>query len=276
MSVRRRILKRKTTAMDLGLKGKVALVLGSSQGIGRAAALGFAREGCAVAICGRDPGRLEEARELLAAAGGPVLTVPADVGDPEAVERLVDEVADAFGTIHILVNNAAGPKPGTFDGLDGADWEDAFRLTLMSAVNATRAAIPHMRRQRWGRVINISSYSVKQPIGELMLSNSLRLGALGWAKTMATQLAPENILVNTVCPGWTATDRMTQVVGARAAAQGRTAEDTAAGIAAGIPLGRFARPQEVADLIVFLGSERASYLTGTAIPVDGGIVQSTL
>jgi len=262
--------------MDMGLKGKVALVLGGSQGIGRAAALGFAREGCAVAVCGRDPGRLEEARALLEAAGAPVLAVPADVGDPEAVERLVDEVADAFGTIHILVNNAAGPKPGTFDGLSGADWEDAFRLTLMSAVNATRAALPHMRRQRWGRVINIGSYSVKQPIGELMLSNSLRLGALGWAKTMATQLAPENILVNTVCPGWTATDRMTQVVGARAAAQGRTAEDTAAGIAAGIPLGRFARPEEVADLIVFLASERASYLTGTAIPVDGGIVQSAL
>lgn len=262
--------------MDLGLKGRVALVLGGSQGIGRAAALGFAREGCAVAICGRDPGRLEDTRALLEEIGARVLAIRADVGDADAVERLAGKVAEAFGTVHILVNNAAGPKPGSFDGLSDADWEDAFRLTLMSAVNATRAVLPHMRRQRWGRIVNISSYSVKQPIGELMLSNSLRLGALGWAKTMATQLAPDGILVNTVCPGWTATDRMTQVVGARAAAQGRKAEETAAGIAAAIPLGRFARPEEIADLIVFLGSERASYLTGTAIPVDGGIVQSTL
>lgn len=262
--------------MDLGLKGKVALVLGGSQGIGRAAALGFAREGASVAICGRDPERLEAARATLDAAGAPVLAVRADVSNPDDVARLVDGVAAAFGTVHILVNNAAGPKPGPFDGLTGADWEDAFRLTLMSAVNATRAALPHMRRQRWGRIVNISSYSVKQPIGELMLSNSLRLGALGWAKTLATQVAPDGILVNTVCPGWTATDRMRQVVGVRAAGQGRPADEVASGIAAGIPLGRFGTPEEIADLIVFLGSERASYITGTAIPVDGGIVQSAL
>lgn len=262
--------------MDLGLKGKVALVLGGSQGIGRAAALGFAREGAAVAICGRGAERLETARAALAATGVPVLAVRADVGDPADVERLVRETTATLGTVHILVNNAAGPKPGLSDTLDAADWEAAFRLTLMSAVNATRAVLPHMRRQGWGRIVNISSYSVKQPIGELMLSNSLRLGALGWAKTMATQLAPEGILVNTVCPGWTATDRMRQVVGARAAGQGLSAEDAAAGIAAGIPLGRFGTPEEIADLIVFLGSERAAYITGTAIPVDGGIVQSAL
>ncbi|MCW2241932.1 SDR family oxidoreductase [Azospirillum canadense] len=262
--------------MDFGLKGKVALVLGGSQGIGRAAALGFAREGASVAICGRDAERLEAARAALDAAGVPVLAVRADVSAPGDVERLVDMVADAFGTVHILVNNAAGPKPGPFDSLTGADWEDAFRLTLMSAVNATRAVLPHMRRQRWGRIVNISSYSVKQPIGELMLSNSLRLGALGWAKTLATQVAPDGILVNTVCPGWTATDRMRQVIGVRAAGQGRSVEVAAAGIAAGIPVGRFGTPEEIADLIVFLGSERASYITGTAIPVDGGIVQSAL
>ncbi|CAO3439501.1 SDR family oxidoreductase [Azospirillum doebereinerae] len=262
--------------MDLGLKGKVALVLGGSQGIGRAAALGFAREGVAVAICGRDAERLDAARATLDATGVAVMAVRADVGVPADVERLVDTVAAAFGGVDILVNNAAGPRPGLSDSLSGDDWEAAFRLTLMSAVNATRAVLPHMRRRGWGRIVNISSYSVKQPIGELMLSNSLRLGALGWAKTMATQLAPEGILVNTVCPGWTATDRMTQVVGARAAGQGRTVEETAAGIAAGIPLGRFGTPEEIADLIVFLGSERASYITGTAIPVDGGIVQSAL
>lgn len=262
--------------MDLGLKGKVALVLGGSQGIGRAAALGFAREGASVAICGRDAERLEAARATLDATGAPVVAIRADVSDPGDVGRLVDEVAAAFGTVHTLVNNAAGPKPGLFDSLTGADWQDAFRLTLMSAVNATSAVLPHMRRQGWGRIVNISSYSVKQPIGELMLSNSLRLGALGWAKTMATQLAPEGILVNTVCPGWTATDRMRQVIGVRAAGQGRSEEDAAAGIAAGIPVGRFGTPEEIADLVVFLGSERASYITGTVIPVDGGIVQSAL
>lgn len=261
--------------MDLGLSGKVALVLGGSQGIGRATALAFAREGASVAICGRDAGRLEAARTALEAEGaGAVLALQADVTDGDDIARLVDGVASSFGTVDVLVNNAAGPKPGMVDDLDDADWEAAFHLTLMSAVRAARAVLPHMRRQGWGRIVNIGSYSVKQPIDELLLSNSLRLAGLGWSKTLANQVARDGILVNTVCPGWTLTDRLKQIVSARAADTGRSVEETAGGITRDIPVGRFAAPEEVADLVVFLASERAGYITGAVIPVDGGIVRS--
>lgn len=263
--------------MDLGLSGKVALVLGGSQGIGRATALAFAREGASVAVCGRDAERLDAVRmELEAGGAAGVLAIRADVTDAGDIARLVDGVASRFGTVHVLVNNAAGPKPGMSDDLDDADWERAFRLTLMSAVRATRAVLPHMRRQGWGRIVNIGSYSVKQPIDELLLSNSLRLAALGWSKTLANQVAREGILVNTVCPGWTLTDRLKQIVSVRAADTGRSVEETAGQITRDIPVGRFAAPEEVADLIVFLASERAGYVTGTVIPVDGGIVRSPL
>ena len=260
--------------MDLGLKGRVALVCGGTRGIGFAAALGFAREGATVAVCGRDPAQLHQARAALAQTGATVVAEAADLSRPADIRRLVECVAGALGRIDILVNNAAGPQPGYFEGLDDSAWESAFRVTLMSAVRTTRAVLPHMRPQKWGRIVNIASYSIKQPIGELLLSNSIRLAALGWAKTIAGQLAPDGILVNTVCPGWTATERLREVVNARAAQAGASPDEIASRIATGIPLGRFGTPEEVANLIVFLGSERASYLTGTAIQVDGGVVQS--
>lgn len=260
--------------MELGLDGKSVIVLGGTAGIGLACAVRFAREGAKVAICGRDANRLDAARAHLARIGGEVLAAQADVSDEASLTGFVAKVSAAFGATHVLVNNAAGPKPGRFEALTDDDWQQAFETTLMSAIRASRAVLPAMRAQRWGRIVNVSSYGVRQPIAGLMLSNGIRLGAVGWAKTLAGEVAAEGITVNTVCPGWTETDRLRQVVDARAKAAGKESDVVAVDIARSIPAGRFGTPEEIADVIVFLASERASYLTGAAIQVDGGIVQA--
>jgi 3-oxoacyl-[acyl-carrier protein] reductase len=265
--------------MDLGLKGRIVLVTAASAGIGKATAHAFAREGARLALCARNTGALEVvATEIRAQHGAEVLAVPCDVSDAEQIEAMVAKVVAHFGTVHVLVNNAGGPPPGTSGKVTDADWQRAFDLTLMSAVRTTRAVLPHMQRQHWGRVVMISSYSVKQPIADILLSNSLRLGVAGWAKTLATEVARDNVLINTVGPGWTRTDRVTQMLESRAASSGgqATATDTEAQIVRNVPLGRLGEPGEIADVIVFLASERASFVTGTFIPVDGGIVQSAL
>ncbi len=261
--------------MDLGIANKTALVTAASQGLGKATALALAREGARVAICARNEAALRAAaNDIEAATGAKVATFTCDLDSASDIEQLMARVVATFGTLHILVNNAGGPPPGAFAALTDADWQRAFDRTLMSAVRVTRAALPHMRKQRWGRVVNIASYSVKQPIPDIMLSNSLRLAVAGWAKTLANEVAADNVLINTVGPGWTRTDRVTQMLQTRAAATAQSAQQAEDRIVAGIPLGRLASPDEIASVVAFLASERASYITGTLVPVDGGIVAS--
>ncbi|BBE35648.1 SDR family oxidoreductase [Sphingosinicella microcystinivorans] len=255
--------------MRLGLEGRTALVMAGSQGIGLAAAEGFRAAGANVAICARSQAGLDAA----AARMPRCLALQADVLIAEDIERTVARVAEHFGTIDILVNNAGGPPAGLFESLSDDDWHRAADLTLMSAIRATRAVLPMMRARRWGRVVNVSSYGVKQPVPGLTLSNSIRMAVLGWAKTLAAQVAADNILVNTVCPGWTRTARVESLVSQQSGTSGRSADDIEADIARQIPLGRIGEAEEIANLIVFLGSEAASYITGTAIAVDGGITQ---
>lgn len=251
--------------MDLGLKGRAVLVMAGSRGIGFATAAGFHREGARVAICGRDADALAAARERMPGS----VAIVGDVTDAAALAHVVEEARRAIGDIDILVVNAGGPPAAAFEALDDDAWEKAVNLTLMSAVRATRAVLPAMRARRWGRILVISSFGVKQPVPGLTLSNSVRMAVLGWAKTLARQVAGDNILVNTICPGWTRTDRVTSLL---AGSPGDPAA-VEAKIVAGIPLGRMGTAEEIANLAVFLGSEAASYITGTAIQVDGGSVE---
>jgi 3-oxoacyl-[acyl-carrier protein] reductase len=260
--------------MDLGLKGKVALVAGASQGMGRATALGFAREGARVGICARGEGPLNEAAEMIRkATGGEVLAMVADMTKGEEIQRFVNNSAEHFSRLDVIVNNAGGPPPGEFMKFTDADWERAFQLSFMSTMRMTREAVPHMRRVGGGRVINITSYSVKEPIAGLVLSNAIRSGVIGLAKTLSRELAKDNILINNVCPGRIDTERAQKLNEARAERLGRAVEEVNKEMAAEVPLGRYGTPEETANVIVFLGSDRASYVTGTTIQIDGGLVR---
>ncbi len=263
--------------MDLGLEGKVAMVAAASQGLGRATALSLAKEGARLALCARHPEALEEtAAEIRAATGAEVLTVATDLTDAEQIATFADRTLAQYGTVHVLVNNAGGPPPGAFEDLPDDAWDAAFTLTLMSAVRLTRAVLPNMRGQKWGRVVNISSFGTKQPINPLLLSNSLRLAVVGWAKTVSNLVAQDNVTINSVGPGWTWTDRVASLLAGRAEAGGKSEAEAEAEITATIPMRRMGRPEELADVVTFLCSERASYVTGTSLMVDGGAAQSYL
>lgn len=261
--------------MDLGLKGKVALVSGASKGLGKAVALGLAREGASVAILARDEARIQAAaKDIRDATGAPVLALTADVTRPADIRRAVEETAKRFGAIHILITNTGGPPPGAFVTLTDEQWQSAVSLTLMSAVRLSHAVVPHMQKQKWGRIIHMGSYSVKHPIDNLMLSNSIRSAVVGLGKTQAIELAKDGILVNSVLPGWTITERVEQILQDRAGRNKTSVREEAASIEKEIPLGRMAKPEELANVVVFLASERAGYVNGVALPVDGGAART--
>jgi 3-oxoacyl-[acyl-carrier protein] reductase len=263
--------------MDLGLADRVAAVAASSRGLGRATARALAAEGASVALCGRDAGAVREAAEAIAAESGVrTLAVTADVSSPADCRRFVDTAASELGRLDILVTNTGGPRAGAFDAMAPEDWEAAFRLTLANVVALVQAAVPHMRARRWGRIVNIASLSAKQPIDGLVLSNAFRPAIAGLSKTLSNELGKDGITVNTLCPGYTATDRLKELSEARATRAGTTPAQELAGFAAGVPLGRVATPEEFAAVAAFLCSERASFVTGTTIPVDGGASRGLL
>ncbi len=263
--------------MNLGLTGRAAAVAAASRGLGRAVARALAAEGCDVALCGRDAARIREAADAIAREGGRrTLAVVADVGAPEDCRRFVDEAARAFGRLDILVTNTGGPKPGGFEGVEDADWEAAYRVTLANVVSLVRSAVPHMTKAGWGRIVNVTSLSAKQPIEGLVLSNAFRAAVVGLAKTLANELGKHGILVNNVCPGYTRTDRLAELAHVRAMAAGTTPDRIITDLAQAVPLGRIAEPEEFAAVVCFLCSERASYVTGATIPIDGGAVRGLL
>ncbi len=263
--------------MDLGLQGRVAMVLASSKGLGRAIALGFAREGARVTICARGQEALDETkRQIEDETGVGILALTLDVSLRESHTKLVEETLSRFGQIDVLVNNSGGPPAGNPLTLPDSSWQEALDLNLLSTVFMTKEVIPHMMPRRWGRVINLTSYSVKQPVDSLVLSNMARAGVVGFAKTLASELAPHNITINNVCPGVFNTDRHHELARGRAQKLGIDLEEYLAQQASSIPVKRCGEPAELADLVVFLSSERASYITGTTLQIDGGLVRGLL
>lgn len=263
--------------MDLGLKDRVAIVAASSRGLGKACARELAREGTKTVICSRDVEVLAAtAEELRALTGAEVLPIRADLTHDAEIRHLADETLRHFGRIDILVTNNGGPPGGYFEDFDDDIWLEAHQLTLMSAVRLVRAVLPAMRVQRWGRIINITSVSVKQPLDNLLLSNVYRPGVIGLAKTLSAQLALDGITVNNVAPGYTRTDRVLELAQERAADEGKTMEQVQAETTAGYPMQRMGEPEELAALVAFLASERAGYITGTTIQVDGGYSKGLL
>lgn len=258
--------------METGLRSRTAIVAASSKGIGRATALAFAAEGANLALCARNPGPLHDlVNEIKRLHGVEVYTESFDVADDERVRGFTAAVHRHFGRIDICITNAGGPPAKPFAQTTMDEWDRAYQLNLRSIVSFAHAAIPYMQQQCWGRFITITSITVRQPVLELVLSNSVRAGVLGLVRSLATQFGPDNITINNVGPGYTATDRVKDLARNNAQVTGQTAAEYENNLAKDIPLGRLAKPEEVADAILWLASERASYITGQTILVDGGI-----
>ena len=262
--------------MDLGLGGKVALVAASSRGLGRAVAEELAREGARVVVCARGDAALHETAAAIRALGAEVEAIVGDVSSPADVLRIVESATRAFGRIDVLVTNGGGPPAGPFESHSADAWREAVRQNLDSVVELTRAVLPGMKERRWGRIINVTSIAVKQPVDNLILSNSVRAAVTGFARTLANEVAPFGITVNCVMPGYTRTQRVDELAARNATLRGTSAEAQVAVWEGQIPMGRLGRPDEFAAMVAFLASERASYTTGASIPVDGGWIRSLL
>jgi 3-oxoacyl-[acyl-carrier protein] reductase len=263
--------------VDLGLKGRVAIVAAASKGLGRAVAEELAREGCQVAICARTAADLKSAAEEIGKANGrEVFWQAVDVTQAEAVHSFVEAVEKKYGRVDICVTNTGGPPAKKFLDISIEEWRAAVDLMLMSCVYFAREVLPRMRRNRWGRLLTITSVSAKQPIDGLLLSNTVRAGITGLAKTLANEFGADGITVNNVCPGYTLTERLDFVAGEQARMAGATREEIFKTWSKEIPIGRLARPEELAALVAFLASERASSINGTTIAVDGGWVKGLL
>jgi 3-oxoacyl-[acyl-carrier protein] reductase len=258
--------------MDTGLKNRVAIIAASSQGIGKATAEAFAAEGCRVAICARtEPNLTALAESIRKQYKTEVLDQAVDVTDADAVHDFVEAVIARFGSADICVTNAGGPPAKGFLNASLNEWRSAVDTNFMSTVYFAREVIPRMQQRRWGRIITITSITTKQPVPDLVLSNAVRAAVVGLVKSLANEFGKDGILVNNVGPGYTATERLKELAKARAVPSGKSQQDIFAGWAADAPLGRLADPREIADAIVWLASERASYITGQTLLVDGGV-----
>jgi len=263
--------------MDLGIRGKTALVVAASKGMGKASALGLGAEGARVVMCARGEGALKDAAaEVKQKTGAEVLALPADASRAADISRVVAEANRAFGGVDILVANVGGPPPGPFEAMTDDQWKAAFEQVHLSTVRFIREVLPHMKRSRWGRILAIQSSSVKQPVDGLVLSNGIRPGIAGLFKTLAGDVAKDNITVNLVLPGRIMTDRFLEHQTDRAKRSGVSLEQQMEISSADIPMGRIGTPEEFAAMVVFLASARASYITGVAVQVDGGLIRSVV
>jgi 3-oxoacyl-[acyl-carrier protein] reductase len=258
--------------MDLGLKGRGVIVAASSQGIGLATAEAFAREGAQVAMCARNESTLRQAAEKIRSeTGAEVFAEALDVTDGARVQPFVDAAAKRFGRIDVCVANAGGPPAKNFLSISPDEWRKAVDLNFLSVVHLAKAVIPYMQRHRWGRIVTITSVSVKQPVPELIMSNAVRAAVVGLVKSLSNEFGKDGILVNNVAPGYTATERLQELAGVRALAAGTSPDEIYQQWTAEIPLRRLGHPKDIADVILWLASERAAYVTGQTVLADGGI-----
>jgi 3-oxoacyl-[acyl-carrier protein] reductase len=259
--------------MDFGIQGQAAIVAAASKGLGRACAIALAAEGANVAIFARDLNALKETAKEIEKAGTRALVIQADVTKPAQIRKVVEQAAHEFGRLDILVCNAGGPPPGRFEGMNEEQWQQAFELNLMSVVRLVQAALPHLRKQGGGRIINLVSTTVREPIDGLILSNSIRPGVIGLAKSLSQELGPDHITVNNIITGRIMTDRQRSLRQRAAQQLGISLEESIKLAEKDIPLRRMGQPEELAALVAFLASRQGAYISGASIPVDGGLMQ---